>query len=129
MKEEVVKLDYRCTWNSTMYVCDITDEINEYFDVSTTLKGVYEKLKCPVTQVGYYVIAEGVPGVALAIRRPGSTVGAIYCDENNVITNINVDFLEEPELSKKLQKYVGCKIEYPSYNIAEFKNMGRSKNS
>ena len=128
MSDKVIRLNYRCTWNSTMYVCDITNEINEYFDISTTLKDVYEKLKCPVTQVGYYIIADGVPSDVFAIRRPGSTVGAIYCDENNIVTKINVDFLKEPELSEKLQKYVGCKIEYPNYSIAEFKNMEGSEN-
>lgn len=63
------------------YFCDLTRDLD-------TLAGIK-----PESHIKHYILADdyAIKEKILAIRIPGGTVGALYFDDNNTITNIIID--------------------------------------
>lgn len=93
--------------NMEEYYCNITSELDKAagFDICKRYK--------------HYILADGYGknNGFYAIRVPGGTLGAIYFDNNNLITKITIDTnyvvkTYPSDVLDQLQKYVGQKIEF-----------------
>ena len=88
--------------------CEYFCELTEFLDNITEKK----RLSCR-----HYIL--GLPcdfaDGALPIRLPGSTVGGVFIDKNNVITKVQIDGnyykdIYPKDINKMLERYVGEKI-------------------
>lgn len=96
---------------SDQYVCELTKELDELAKIKSEHLGFY----CHYILVDDYCSNEK----CLAIRVPGGTVGAVYIDDNDIITKIVIDtdyvVKSYPKnINKKVLKFVGEKIELPN---------------
>lgn len=90
------------------YVCELTDELD-----------ALAKTVSDASANRHYILADEFckRNKCLAIRIPGCTLGGIYCNEDNIITkiDINTDCMNKIYLlnAKELvNKYIGDKIEF-----------------
>lgn len=90
------------------YVCELTDELDALV-----------KTVSDASANQHYILADEFckRNKCLAIRIPGCTLGGIHHNEDNIITeiNINTDCMDEIYLlsAKELvNKYIGDKIEF-----------------
>lgn len=88
--------------------CEYFCELTEFLDNITEKKRLSRR---------HYILAlpcDFADG-ALPIRLPGSTVGGVFIDENNVITKVQIDGnyykgIYPKNINKMLERYVGEKI-------------------
>ena len=88
--------------------CEYFCELTEFLDNITEKK---------IASRRHYILAKPCDysdGV-LPIRLPGSTVGGIFIDKNNVITKVQIDGnyykdIYPKDINKMLERYVGEKI-------------------
>lgn len=93
------------------YRCDLTLELDKLSEISE-----FESYDL----FYHYIVADKIAKSqkCLAIRVPGGTVGGIYIDDNNIITDIDIDtnyvVKSYPEDINKIikEKFVGQMIEY-----------------
>lgn len=97
-------------YSKNEYCCDLTRELDEVSGISNSQ---YYNLH------HHYILADEWcrEGKCLAIRVPGGTVGGIWIDDNNVITDIIVDrnyvVKTYPEnVNERMEKYIGEIVEY-----------------
>ncbi len=97
MSNIILKRKY--SWNNEEYVCELTDFINEKFDL-------------PLGQrFGFYIndTRDIWDNKTLAIRIPGRTVGCIRIDDNGIILNCKF-YDDENNINEKLKRFIGSKI-------------------
>lgn len=105
-----MKLDNKNELSKTEYRCELTKELdvlskltkNDYYDMFY-----------------HYVLADDlcIKDRCLAIRVPGGTVGSIWIDENNVITDIKIDTdyvvkTYPNNINELMQKFINQAIEF-----------------
>ena len=91
------------------YYCNLTEELDQCAGFDTKKDRHYRHYGADYRGEGNFD--------CISIRVPGGTVGAIWVNENNVITEIKVDTdyvvrTYSNELSDIIQKYIGEKIEF-----------------
>lgn len=93
------------------YLCDFTTRLDEYAHI-VGLK-YYE-----VWHHYIYVSARDIKDKCLCVRIPGGTVGCIIFDENNIITDMELDTnyvvktYDRNTLKKLKREFIGAKIEF-----------------
>lgn len=102
-----MKLEY--DYDEQEFVCDLTKELDEVSGISNSQ---YYNLH------HHYILADEWcrEGKCLAIRVPGGTVGGIWIDDNNVITDIIIDrnYVVKTypnNVNELMKKYIGKFIE------------------
>ena len=105
-----MKLNSRKTVVNYEYTCKLTKELDSLANL--TDKEFYDIFY-------HYILADEYckKEKCLAIRVPGGTVGAIWVDDNNVITKIVIDTdyvvkTYPSDINEIMQKFVGEVIEY-----------------
>lgn len=97
------------------YVGSKYNSLCEYFcELTELLDNITEKKRLSRR---HYILAKPcdfADGV-LPIRLPGSTVGGVFIDKNNVITKVQIDGnyykdIYPKDINKMLERYVGEKI-------------------
>lgn len=95
------------------YICDLTKELDllAKFD-----ENINENI---IRFFHHYIVADAFckKDKCLAIRVPGGTVGSIWIDDNNVITDIYIDTdyvvkTYPNNVNELIKKYIGEVIEY-----------------
>lgn len=92
------------------------NELHEYFcEVTKFLDNITERKRSLMLK--HYILALpcDFSGGVLPIRLPGSTVGGVFIDKNNIITKVIIDgnYYKDiyPEnINETLKKYVGEKV-------------------
>ena len=107
-----MKLVNRNEWSKTEFRCALTKELDLLSKIDTSK--YYDLFH-------HYLLVDqiGIKEKCLAIRVPGGTVGGIWIDENNAITNIriNTDYVVKTyasNVNELMQKFVGEIIELQS---------------
>ena len=95
--------------NYKEYYCDLTEELGQCAGFDTKKYRHYRHYVADYRGEGNFD--------CISIRVPGGTVGAIWVDENSVITKIKIDTnyvvkTYSDELNSIIQRYVGEKIEF-----------------
>lgn len=105
-----MKLDNRNEWSKTEYRCALTKELDSLSKIS---KNDYYDL------FYHYILADDlcIKDRCLNIRVPGGTIGGIWIDENNVITDIKIDTdyvvkTYPSNVNEIMQKFIGEVIEF-----------------
>lgn len=97
------------------YVGSKYNELHEYFcELTEFLDNITEKKRLSRR---HYILGKpcDFSDGALPIRLPGSTVGGVFIDKNNVITKVQIDGnyykdIYPRNINEMLEKYVGEKI-------------------
>ena len=97
------------------YVGSKYNELHEYFcELTEFLDNITEKKRLSLR---HYILASSCDFAdgALPIRLPGSTVGGVFLDKDNVITKVQIDGnyykdIYPRDINEMLEKYVGEKI-------------------
>ena len=97
------------------YVGSKYNELHEYFcELTEFLDNITEKKRLSRR---HYILANPCDFAdgALPIRLPGSTVGGVFIDKNNVITKVQIDGnyykdMYPNNINEMLERYVGEKI-------------------
>lgn len=97
------------------YVGSKYNELHEYYcELTEFLDNITEKKRLSRR---HYILALSCDfdGGLLPIRLPGSTVGGVFIDKNNIITKVKIDGnyykdIYPKDINKMLEKYVGEKI-------------------
>lgn len=97
------------------YVGSKYNELHEYFcELTEFLDNITEKKRLSRRHYILVLPCDFADG-ALPIRLPGSTVGGIFLDKNNVITKVLIDGnyykdMYPKNINEMLERYVGEKI-------------------
>lgn len=104
-----MKLERRCEWDKTNFRCDLTYALDDAASLN----------KMPDYDLYHHYIL--VDAIALKekiipIRVPGGTVGAVWIDEHNKITMIQIDRnyvvkAYPPNVDEIIAKFIGETIE------------------
>lgn len=97
------------------YVGSKYNELHEYFcEITEFLDNITEKKRLSCRHYILGLLCDFSDG-ALPIRLPGSTVGGVFIDKNNVITKVQIDGnyykdIYPKDINEMLERYVGEKI-------------------
>lgn len=104
-----MKLELREDWTKTEFRCDLTRRLDE---ISQLNQSPYYDLYHHYILIDKIALEEQI----LAIRVPGGTVGAIFIDEHNKITMVQIDRdyvvkTYSPNVNEIVAKFIGQTIE------------------
>ena len=98
---------------SSEYLCEITEELDKASGLGRKEKGWSNY---------HYIVVDNhsIKNKCLAIRVHGGTVGSIDINENNIITNIDIDTdyvvkTYNDDVKDILNKFIGTQLEWEIY--------------